>query len=80
MRIKSNAAHIPAKDWFEWLYTEPFEGSEDAYTDALIESVDGFVRNESDIETIHRTIKAFHERLSRSLEHGEVMSIDEFCK
>lgn len=64
MRVKPSATLIPARNWRDWLYAEPFEGNELGYTDALIQSVTGFDRNAKSLSEIHDALKAFHERVS----------------
>lgn len=75
MRLKPGARLISARQWREWLYAEPFEGNELGYVDALIQSVDGFARNDRPVEDAHARLKTFHEQLAPALARGETIEV-----
>ncbi|MCJ2068267.1 hypothetical protein MKK75_05500 [Methylobacterium sp. J-030] len=72
LRVKPGASPIPARDWWTWLYADPFEHNEAGYTAGLIAlDADDFTRNGSSVGAIAGQIRDFHAALVQRLGRGE---------
>lgn len=72
LRIKPGASLIPTRDWWTWLYADPFEHNEAGYTAGLIAlNADDFTRNGSSVGAIAGQIRDFHAAMVQRLGRGE---------
>ncbi|MDP4022799.1 hypothetical protein Q8W71_09215 [Methylobacterium sp. NEAU 140] len=72
LRVKPGASRIPARDWWTWLYADPFEDNEAGYTAGLIAlNADDFARNGRGVDAVADRIRAFHAAMILRLEAGE---------
>ena len=73
LRVKPGASLIRCKDWWAWLYADPFENNEAGYTAGLIAlNADDFSRNRRTVAEIAGLIRDFHAGMVLRLEAGEV--------
>jgi hypothetical protein len=72
LRVKPGASLIPARDWWAWLYADPFEHNEAGYTAGLIAlNADDFARNDRSVGAIAGQIRDFHAAMVQRLAQGE---------
>jgi hypothetical protein len=72
LRVKPGASLIPVRDWWTWLYADPFEHNEAGYTAGLIAlNADDFTRNGSSVGAIAGQIHEFHAAMIQRLARGE---------
>lgn len=72
LRVKPGASLIPARDWWTWLYADPFEHNEAGYTAGLIAlNADNFARNGRSVGAIAGQIREFHAAMVQRLGRGE---------
>ena len=72
LRVKPGASLIPARDWWTWLYADPFEHNEAGYTAGLIAlNADDFTRNGRSVGAIAGQIGEFHTGMVQRLARGE---------
>ncbi|MGU3663572.1 hypothetical protein ACLBX9_05215 [Methylobacterium sp. A49B] len=72
LRVKPCASLIPVRDWWTWLYADPFEHNEAGYTAGLITlNADDFTRNTASVGLIADRIRGFHAAMVQSLACGE---------
>ena len=72
LRVKPGASLIPARDWWTWLYADPFEHNEGGYTAGLFAlNADDLARNGRSVGAIAGQIRAFHTGMVQRLARGE---------
>ncbi|MCJ2093755.1 hypothetical protein MKK67_14830 [Methylobacterium sp. J-072] len=72
LRVKPGASLVPARDWWTWLYADPFDNNETGYTAGLIGlNADDFPRNSRAVEAIADEIRHFHAGMVQRLARGE---------
>jgi hypothetical protein len=72
LRLRPDGRLVPRRDFFKWLYQEPFEGNEAGYVGALIGiHEEDFTRNARSIDEIAASIGAFHAALADRLARGD---------
>ena len=72
LRVKPGASLVPARDWWTWLYADPFENNETGYTAGLIGlNADDFPRNGRAVEAIAEEIRHFHAGMVQRLARGQ---------
>ena len=72
LRAKPGASLIRARDWWAWLYADPFEDNEAGYAAGLIAlNADDFARSRRGVEEVAGLIRAFHAAMVPRLERGE---------
>lgn len=72
LRVKPGASLIPLRDWWAWLYADPFEHNEAGYTAGLIAlNADDFARNDRSVGAIAGQIRDFHAAMVQRLAQGE---------
>jgi hypothetical protein len=72
LRLKTKAQLIPRRDWWAWLYAEPFGGNEEGCTrhlPALHE--DDYPRNASPLSDVAAGLREFHTSLAERLARGD---------
>jgi hypothetical protein len=75
IRVKPKAKLLPSRDWLRWLYSDPFVGNEQGYTEALISRyADEYPRNDRSAAEIASRIQKFHRDMSVFLARGEAGS------
>jgi hypothetical protein len=71
-RMKPGRRLIPRRDWWAWLYADPFEGNEDGYASALIaQHEDAYPRNGRSPAEVAATIRDLHASLAERLARGD---------
>lgn len=71
-RLKTKAALIPRRDWWAWLYAEPFGGNEEGYTRHLMAlHEDEYARNGRTAAEVAGLVRGFHEALAERLAAGD---------
>jgi hypothetical protein len=71
LRLKPDRRAVRARDFFDWLYDEPFEGNELGYTEALIGlSADMYTRNGVTLPNLAARLRGFHASLAEELSEG----------
>jgi hypothetical protein len=72
LRLRPESRLVPRKDFFKWLYQDPFEGNEAGYVGALIGiHEEDFQRNARTIDEIAAMLRAFHSELADRLSRGD---------
>src|SRR3954452_7346380 len=72
LRVKPNKRLVPRRDWWAWLYDDPFEGNEEGYTDHLIAlHEDEYPRNDRSAAEVAARIRDLHAALADHLARGE---------
>lgn len=72
LRLRPAGRLVPRRDFFKWLYLEPFEGNEAGYVGALIGiHEEDFSRNPRLVDEIAASIQAFHAELADCLSRGD---------
>ncbi len=63
LRLKPGRRPLPRRDWYAWLYADPFEGNEEGYARALIGlHADEYPRNSRSPPTSPRRLTGFTPR------------------
>jgi protein CrcB len=72
LRLKTKAQLIPRRDWWAWLYAEPFGGNEEGYMRHLIAlHEDEYSRNARPLSEITTRLREFHAALADRLARGD---------
>ena len=72
VRVKPDKRLVPRRDWWAWLYDDPFEGNEEGYTDHLIAlHEDEYPRNDRNTVEVAARIRDLHTALADRLARGE---------
>lgn len=73
IRLKPDNRPIPARAAFEWLYDEPFGGSEEENASAMIRLLErrGLRRNAEGAAAISARLRAWHTALAERLARGD---------
>jgi hypothetical protein len=70
-RVKPGRRLIPRRDWWAWLYDDPFEGNEEGYAEALItQHEDEYPRNGRSAAEVAARIRDLHAALADCLARG----------
>jgi hypothetical protein len=71
-RLKPDKRPIPRRDWWAWLYADPFEGNEEGYAAALIlQHEDESPRNTRVPIEVAAAIRDLHAALAERLSRGD---------
>jgi hypothetical protein len=63
---------IPRRDWWAWLYADPFEGNEEGYASVLIlQHEDEYPRNARSPAEVAAAIRDLHAALAERLARGD---------
>jgi hypothetical protein len=72
LRLKPGRRPLPRRDWYAWLYADPFEGNEEGYARALIGlHANEYPRNSRSPADIAAAIDGFHTALAQRLAAGD---------
>src|SRR5690242_8831069 len=72
LRVKPDKRLAPRRDWWAWLYDDPFEGNEEGYTDHLIaQHEDEYPRNDRSATEVAARIRDLHATLADRLARGD---------
>ena len=72
LRLKTKTQLIPRRDWWAWLYAEPFGGNEEGYTRHLMAlHEDEYPRNARPLSEITTRLREFHSALADRLARGD---------
>ena len=72
LRLRPESGLVPCKDFFKWLYQDPFEGNEPGYVGVLIGiHEEDLPRNARTIDEIAAMLRAFHSELADRLARGD---------
>ncbi len=71
-RLKPDKRPVPRRDWWAWLYTDPFEGNEEGYAAVLIlQHEDEYPRNTRTPAEVAAAIRDVHAALAERLSRGD---------
>jgi hypothetical protein len=71
-RLKPSKRLIPRRDWWAWLYADPFEGNEEGYASVLIlQHEDEYPRNARSPAEVAAAIRDLHAALAERLARGD---------
>jgi hypothetical protein len=72
LRVKPGMSLVPARDWWTWLYADPFENNETGSAAGLIGlNADAVPRNSRAVEAIAGKFSRVHAGMVRRLARGE---------
>ena len=72
LRVKPDKRLVPRRDWWAWLYDDPFEGNEEGYADHLIaQHEDEYPRNRPSTVEVAARIRDLHAALADRLARGD---------